>query len=185
VPDAAGTIGEYDEGAALAGSSILALKVKAGDIAAYWTKCGLIANFGSSYLSLNYPRYKNISNSISFIVNELLENAVKFSSSQDDIIRVRIACDHARVVVDVRNTIDSKQYAVFSLILEGIQDSGRANTQYLERFNSSSRGRMDSGIGLLSIINFFKSRIAAKFSRLANGPLFEAYVQAAINIENL
>jgi hypothetical protein len=178
-------IGSYDESVTFENDSIFEMRVKAGDIAMFWTKCGLIANFGSSYLSLNYPNFKNISNSISFIVNELLENAVKYSYSEEDTIDIRINGKNSQIIVDVMNTIDSNQYAIFSPILREIQDTDHANAKYIERFRTMAENQSDSGIGLLSIINFFKSRITAKFSDGKTGALYTVFVQAAINIEDL
>jgi len=164
---------------------LININVQVNDIVKYWSKCGIIANFGSSYVSLNYPNFKNISNSISYILNELIENAIKYSFSKEDIMKIVIAIENNQVILEVKNTINKRQYELFFPIVENLQNFDDANDKYLKKIGQTSSNVNESGIGLLSIINFFKGQICVKFAENNKNNNFETFLQVKINIEDL
>ncbi len=164
---------------------LIEIRIKASDIVKYWSKCGQISNFCSSYLSLNCPNCKHVSNSISFILNELLENAVKYSYSKDDAVKILLAIDTYYIIVEVNNVINRKQYEAFYPIIRDIQNTNHANQKYFEKLGAVSRSQEESGVGLLSIINFFKGRISARFVEDNEMKNVETFIQVKINIKDL
>ncbi|MBN1410797.1 MAG: hypothetical protein JW969_08120 [Spirochaetales bacterium] len=178
-------IGNFDNNLVSSGRYLLKINVKIKDIFDYWNKCGMIANFGSSYLAMNCPNNRNIANSISYVLNELLENAVKYSCSPDNIIEIYLAKTNNHIIMDVVNFINKKMYEPLNNALVNLQDSEKANTMYFKRLTTAAARNMDSGMGLLSIINFFQGEISARFRELPENDLYETEIQVKMNIEDL
>lgn len=177
-------IGNYDFENDLE-DNILEICVKTKDIIQYWNKCGLISDFGSFYISMNYPDNKNISNSISFVLNELIENAVKYSLGGDNIIKIYLTKKNKQIIMDVINLINKNQFEILRKVFEDLEEPQMANKIYIERLGSLTDSQEDSGIGLLSIINFFKGKFSAKFQEVTNNTVFETDIQVKLDIEDL
>jgi hypothetical protein len=178
-------IGNFDMDMVPSRRYLLKINVQTKDIIEYWSKCGLIANFGSSYLAMNCPNSKNISNSISFVLNELLENAVKYSYSSDNIIRVYLTKINNHIIMDVINLTNTDKFENLTKVLVELQDVEKANAAYFEKLTSSAGRQLDSGMGLLSIVNFFQGDISAQFREIPDNNLYETDIQVKINIEDL
>lgn len=178
-------VGNYNTSIEKKDNYLIEMKIKVSDILKFWSKCGQISNFCSSYLSLNCPNCKHVSNSISFVLNELLENAVKYSQSKDEDVRILLAIDAFNIIVEVNNVINKRQFEIFFPIVNEMQNMKEANTKYFEKLGSISKNQEESGIGLLSIINFFKGRISARFVENFKMKNVDAFIQVKINMKDL
>jgi hypothetical protein len=142
-----------------------------------WRNNGLSADFLAGYVSTFFPgedqastaRQAEIKDAISFIANELLENAMKFTHAlahhtvtiemylQADVIRLyTINC----IAPD---RIEPFQQYIGRLLTE---DTDALYTEQLER-NASGESEGASGLGFLTMLNDYGVVLAWKFGSLA------------------
>ncbi|MCB1160465.1 MAG: hypothetical protein KDK45_23395, partial [Leptospiraceae bacterium] len=105
-------------------------------------------------------------NALSTIFNELIENAIKFSSSLDDTIEVRIYSSATYIRIHVKNTLSEEKLENFKKTFgEIIQNPSSVEEKYFSRLqkNSENVAGTSSGIGLLMLLHDFPLRMAACF----------------------
>jgi len=183
------TIGDYRDVSSDPKAIRLSVRLPIGEIMDHWSRCGLLANFGASYLAVGCQTQKNIANSLSFILNELLENAAKYSNPKDGEIEIALLERDSTITIDIRNAIRDDQIPKLKELALKMIDQDYVNAKYIEVMmaNASSRSQVKSGIGLLTIVSYFKSilsfRIAADGSGGSGVNLIS--VQVRIDAEEL
>ncbi|MEM7530961.1 MAG: ATP-binding protein [Chloroflexota bacterium] len=158
-----------------------------------WRNSGLSANFMADYFSTFFPdtdpesqeKQLIIKDSISYVANELIENAMKFSYAPNHysiFIHMYLYAD--KVIIYVMNSVDPKTIPAFQSHLQKLL-SEDANKLYMQRlmFNAEADGESDvldpvadtvlngdispvdsdSGLGYLTILNDYEGQIAWKF----------------------
>lgn len=152
----------------------------------FWSRCGLIANFGSSYLVVAHSSEKNIANSLSFIMNELLENAVKYAVPRDSILELSLLQKDGYIVIDIGNPIHSDRVESLIEMAQNLIDPDYVNAKYIDILTMNVKKGEKSGIGLLTIVNFYQASLSFRIGTPPGDnqcPKF--YIQAKINIEEL
>jgi hypothetical protein len=147
----------------------------------FWSRCGLIANFGSSYMAVANPSRKNIANSLSFILNELIENAVKYAAPRDSVIDLSILQQDRFVIIEITNPIEPAQEAQLREMATNLIDADYVNSRYIDLLTASGKSSEKSGIGLLTIINYYRTELSFRIG----GPRSAYAIQARINLEEL
>lgn len=133
------------------------------DLALYWQRCGLTANFGASFAAFCFPETKNAENALSVILNELVENAVKYSSNDNKQITIALCESNGFLYFEVDNFITEQQAEVFNREVSSIEDIADINQAYVDAMERSMTGE-DSRLGLLTILNDYKVSMAFTFS---------------------
>jgi hypothetical protein len=143
-----------------------------------WRNNGLSADFLADYLTTFFPgdeesstvtgKQAEIKGAVSFIANELLENAMKFNdeTSQHSIsIALHLYCD--RLVLLVTNSIPAQTVSSFQALLTELTtaDPSELYLRHLEGEDSSS-----SGLGFLTIINDYAATLGWRFEILPKSP---------------
>jgi len=142
-----------------------------------WRNNGLSADFLAGYVSTFFPgedqastaRQAEIKDAISFIANELLENAMKFTH----------ASSHHTVTIEMYLQADViRLYTINCIAPDGIEpfqqyigqlltaDTNALYTEQLER-NANAEGDTGSGLGFLTMLNDYGAVLAWKFGSLA------------------
>lgn len=142
-----------------------------------WRNNGLSADFLAGYLSTFFPgednaataRQAEIKDAISFIANELLENAMKFSfASSQHTVTIEMFLDTDAVRLYTANGIAPDAVAPFQQFIGKLLtcDTNELYIEQLER-NANAEGDTGSGLGFLTMINDYGARLAWNFSRHA------------------
>lgn len=139
-----------------------------------WHNNGLSADFLAGYMSTFFPggdqastaRQAEIKDAISFIANELLENAMKFthpSSHHTVIIEMYLQADVIRLYTI--NCIGPDRVEPFQEYVGRLlaADTDVLYTEQLER-NASGENEGTSGLGFLTMLNDYGASLAWKFS---------------------
>jgi hypothetical protein len=147
-----------------------------------WRNNGLSADFLADYLTTFFPPNENdpsssqkrteIKGSVSYIVNELLENAMKYNnpdSSHPISIQLHLSCD--RIIILISNSIHPDAIAPFQTYIQNLLncDLQELYVQQLEK-SALDRNSSDSGLGLLTIINDYGAKLSWKFATLDREP---------------
>lgn len=164
----------------------LAFSLPVMEVMNFWSRCGLIANFGASYMAVANPSKKNIANSLSFILNELIENAVKYASPRHSLIELSLLQEGHYFIIDVSNPVSEEQVGPLIGMAEHLIDSEYVNETYIDMLTSSGKSAEKSGIGLLTVINYYNTALSFRIVHANSGGTEGFYeIQARINLEEL
>lgn len=147
-----------------------------------WRNNGLSADFMADYFTTFFPGDEKSSNpndnraeiksAVSFIANELLENAMKFSDERLNYpVSIELHLDREKMVFVVTNSVDPKQVEEFQEFLQELlaSDPNDLYIHYLEK-NASEESNTESGLGLLTMMNDYQAKLGWKFEKLQSDP---------------
>ena len=168
-------------------NKILNLCLNPKDIMKFWDRCGLVSNFSSNYLFIysQNQKQKNICNSLSVILNELIENAVKYSTDKDSLIYLDLYNLKGFIIVEIANYVSKDKADNFKQIAGTLSDKEKVNSNYLDLICKNSSEDQISGIGLATLINYFNVDFSFKFNGPDQSNLYKISIQTKINIEEL
>ena len=87
----------------------LELNIQPMDVIEFWPRCNMISNFTAHYLVTDFPEKNSIYNSLSVILNELIENAVKFTEKKEIPISISLQEDKNNIFIETINYIGRDQ----------------------------------------------------------------------------
>ncbi|MGL1893215.1 MAG: DUF6272 family protein [Spirochaetaceae bacterium] len=155
------------------------------DLALYWQRCGLTADFGASFASFCFPKISEAKNSLSVILNELVENAVKYSSESSKRIKITLCDNDGFLYFEVENYISDEQKKLFIDFIEKLESAEDINDFYTEAMEKAMTGE-GSGLGLLTILNDYNVGMSFTFSKKQDFPSFHIVkLQVRINPEGI
>ncbi len=138
-----------------------------------WNQCNLLADFLAGYYACFFPDgshgsdtgaidRKNMTHSINFIMNEFVENAVKFRSTGDIIVKSGLF--DKEIVFLIKNTISYDGVEEFHSLLNEITtgDPGELLIAKIEQ-NVMEGNDNASGLGFLTIMNDYEAVLGWKF----------------------
>ncbi|AFY72518.1 hypothetical protein Syn7502_00354 [Synechococcus sp. PCC 7502] len=158
-----------------------------------WRNNGISADFLGDYFGSFFPisedsqaiidKREEIKSTVSFIANELLENAMKYS---DQISRlpvsislhlyetelVFVAANHAHI-----STVDGYQKFIHELINSDIDEL------YTKQMEKAATGESGSSMGLLTMINDYNASLGWKFRSLLDKPnIFQVIIMVSLAV---
>ncbi len=176
-------IGNYDSMVEITKDQ-LSVAVTMEDCKSHWHRCSLLANFAANYFSGFYPTNNNINNAFSTIINELIENAVKYSEPSNSSIEIRLYRLEKDTVITCVNSIEKTQYEKFKGFAEELVKCNEIDKLYKETLESKALSET-SGLGLISIINYYNSKLGFKFVENTDGKSYIVLVQVLLDVNNI
>jgi hypothetical protein len=147
-----------------------------------WRNNGLSADFLADYLTTFFPRNDDepltvarqaeVKSAVSYIANELLENAMKFNDENSRYpIDIKLQLESDGIIFSVANTIPPQAVGKFQEYIQKllISDATELYIQQLEK-NAVDDSLGDSGLGLLTMLNDYNVKIAWKFQTVQQEP---------------
>lgn len=148
-----------------------------------WRNSGLSADFMADYFATFFPRSEEtivslaskaeVKSAVSFIANELLENAMKFTDRTIDYpISITLRLHNDSLVFKATNSLNEK--AVHRL-QEFIQELAASNpgdmlVYQLEK-NATDENSTGSGLGILTLMNDYLAKVGWKFDTVQHNPV--------------
>ncbi|MCT7956187.1 slr1658 superfamily regulator [Laspinema palackyanum] len=140
-----------------------------------WRNNGLSADFLADYLTTFFPNSEETASppdkkaeiqcAVSYIANELLENAMKFSAQAPGApISIQLHLNPERIVFVTTNSICREKVREFKgfLKLLSTEDPLELYIKQVEK-NAQEGGSSTSGVGFLTMINDYDAKIGWKF----------------------
>lgn len=147
-----------------------------------WRSNGLSADFLADYLTIFFPgdesnpeegdKSEQIQSTVSYIANELLENAMKFSDHTAPMsIRIELQLYLNRVVFLVTNSVQSEVMQNYQrFIQEALTfDPGEMMMRRLELMAEDNTLK-SSGLGLVTMMNDYSAKLGWKFEAIPEVP---------------
>ncbi len=159
-----------------------------------WRNNGLSADFLAGYVSTFFPgedptsseRQKEIKDAVSYIANELLENAMKYGHAPSDhtTVSIEMYLDANVISLYTINSVDPDKIEAFQHYIKRLltEDRDALYMEQLER-NAEDDGSDASGLGFITILNDYGATLAWKFTENAedgDGVNLTTMVQLAV-----
>ncbi|HLO50838.1 MAG TPA: DUF6272 family protein [Kamptonema sp.] len=147
-----------------------------------WRNNGLSADFLADYLTTFFPsserepdtieKQAQIKSAISYVANELLENAMKFNDETCQYpISIRLHLESGRVAFLMTNSIPPQEVESFQAYIKELTTSD-PNELYINQLekNAAEENGTSSGLGLLTMINDYEAKLGWKFEKVQKDP---------------
>jgi hypothetical protein len=147
-----------------------------------WRNNGLSADFMADYLATFFPdneddtstidRQAEIKSAVSYIANELLENAMKFNNETSEYpIDIKLQLESDGVIFSVVNSISPQAVDKFQAYIQQLlaSEPSELYIQQLEK-NAADESCTDCGLGLLTMLTDYTAKIGWKFQTVHQDP---------------
>jgi hypothetical protein len=185
------TLGKYQEKPAEPVASETSLQLSSSDLLQHWRRVSLSSDFLAKYYSFYFPYREKAKgrisreaaeNSVSFVLNELIENTAKYSNTADTGVQVRVLLLERTIQLEVSNYVSEKLAAEFQDSMREVL-GGNTEQLYLSKLEANlQEARSDSGLGFLTLINDYQVELGFKFENTGTD-IRRITVQASMNCE--
>lgn len=138
-----------------------------------WRNNGLSADFLGDYLTTFFPldenapatrkRQSEIRGAVSFIANELLENAMKFhDESLPEPITMRLCLQQEEIIFQQANSVGQEALAAFRTFVTRLRSSDPGEL-YIQQLEEGVASEGSAGLGYLTMINDYGAELAWRF----------------------
>lgn len=160
---------------------VLVFSPSSSSIKERWRNNGLSADFLAGYMASFFPgqdvpgghsQQHEIKAAVSYIANELLENAMKFSDSRSaHPIRLKLELLTDRIIFTVTNSLVPETIAPLQGWIEKLlsQDPADLYVQQVEK-SVDNETEIQSGLGLITMMMDYDAELGWKFEHPPNNP---------------
>lgn len=148
-------------------------------VVAEWTRCGETADFVARYFAHDFGDREIAGNVLSTVVNELLENAVKFSSDKNVPAHLIVREYAERLRIVTRNVATPAQAAAFGAAVARLAE-GNPEAMFAERVASPPETG-GAGIGLVVLRKDYGARVGVRVTPSDEGDADVVDVVVEIN----
>ena len=176
------TFGDFIEQSASPEYLIIGFSPSSISMKQRWRNNGLSADFLADYLTSFFPgneddpstidRQAEIKSAVSYIANELLENAMKFNDETSEYpIDIKLQLESDGVIFSVANSIPPKAVGKFQAYIQQLlaSEPSELYIQQLEN-NAANESCTGSGLGLLTMLSDYTAKIGWKFQTVQQDP---------------
>ncbi len=139
-----------------------------------WRNYGLSADFLGDYFAAFFPgdkldsspinRRDTVKASISYIANELLENAIKYSDTSIGLpASIALYLYEDSIIFEVTNPTQASTAEQYQQFIETLLQADLASL-YIEQLEKNAMSGDSSNMGLLTILNDYETRLGWKFT---------------------
>lgn len=159
------------------------LHLNDGPLDLSWHHCTTTSDFLAEFFALqrqgNSTEFNEVRHSIGYVVNELLENAIKFR--QPGSVEVSTSLEGARFEIQVTNFVSHDVAGRFQTLLHELtsRDPGELLIERIEA-NAEDSSASGSGLGLLTLMNDYGAELGWVFSPAGSTVRLETF--AGLNL---
>ena len=145
-----------------------------------WRNNGLSADFLADYLTTFFAgkeddpntiqRQAEVKNAVSYIANELLENAMKFNCGNASYISIQLHLHSDRIIFLISNGINAQQLDKFQAHVKTLLASDPEELYISQLEKNAEEESNGSGLGLLTILNDYQAKLGWKFQTSPDNP---------------
>lgn len=139
-----------------------------------WETNGLSADFMADYFAVFFPKSdtkEEVKGVVSFIANELLENALKFNDNTSRSISIMLQMREDKLVFLATNSVNPQAVGKFQAFIQELVtcDPGELYIREVEK-NAKDKTRTCSGLGFLTMLNDYMAKLGWKFETIQKDP---------------
>ncbi|ASP41062.1 ATP-binding protein [Leptospira interrogans] len=157
------------------------LKLRPMDLRVQWRRCSLTADYISNYCSYQEKLDSDASNTISIIINELIENAAKFSKDRNGEIFLDLKYYSEILKIEIKNLTDEISKNKLEKSISALVDRN-SDEIYINKLKNGEKN--DSGIGLLLLSKDFPVRLGFLINEVTSAT-YEVIVRAYLDLNEV
>ncbi|EKR74929.1 slr1658 superfamily regulator [Leptospira noguchii] len=157
------------------------LKLRPMDLRVQWRRCSLTADYISNYCSYQEKLDSGTSNTISIVINELIENAAKFSKDRKGEIFLDLKYYSEMLKIEIKNLTDEISKNKLEKSISVLTDRNSDET-YINKLKKGEKN--DSGIGLLLLSKDFPVRLGFLINEVSSAT-YEVIVRAYLDLNEV
>ena len=142
-----------------------------------WRNNFLSADFLADYFSTFFPcndeqpieKRTEVKSAVSYIANELLENAMKYGEQTfDSPISLKIHLNQNHIIFELTNSINIHEISNFQEYIRELVASNPSEL-YIRKLeeNALNENEQESGLGFLTMLNDYDAKLGWKFEKVA------------------
>jgi hypothetical protein len=156
------------------------------DLIKEWKRCSIVSDFFANYQSFSFDNGKEAVSILSTITNELLENAIKFSSDKNKIMSLSIRHLGNRISIETINVTNENYAKKMSQFLNKFSEEPNLETAILSQIeHTAENNAADSGVGLMTMISSYDAKLGVKIESNVNDHFYNVYVKVSIDDNRL
>jgi hypothetical protein len=158
------------------------------ELISHWRRCGLIADFMANYEALNFKNKELAVSILSTTINELLENAIKFSSDKNKLVNLSVRSYTNQLIIETVNTTAEKHAKKLHNYLELIQTDSAENLFFKQiEENACKPHTTCSELGLLTLIKDYQAVLGVKIQpkEIDDQQTYDVFVQITLNTKEI
>ena len=150
----------------------------------HWKKCSLVSDFFSDYQSYYFNNSKKIMSILSTVINELLENAVKYTSDPNKLVTTSLKQYNKNISIETINITDKKNAEKLSKSLKKIKTKNLERLFFEQIEFAAKNDKNASGLGLISLAKDYNATLSVSVNKKDDNH-FEVHMKATLPTELL
>lgn len=141
-----------------------------------WSNYGLSADFLGDYFAAFFPgdavpdskinQRDTVKAAVSYIANELLENAVKYNEDASNVpISISLYLYEKKIIFCVKNYTSQAFAQRYQKFIQDLLGSD-LDSYYMQQLEKAAKGGGESSMGILTIVNDYGARFGWKFETI-------------------
>lgn len=160
--------------------STVDVHMSARDMVVQWRRCSLTADFLANFLAPGFCRQEPVRSQVSMVIDELLENAVKFAVDADRPVSVSVLDYGDAIRVEARNQCDRAHAADLEASIRRVLETD-PETLFLEAIERSAlEDPSVSRLGIITLCTHAGARIGARIVETSQDGLYDVTVQVQL-----
>ena len=146
-----------------------------------WRNNGLSADFLGDYVTTFFPkdesdpetgaRQAEIQNAVSYIANELLENAMKYSDEElQQPICLNMLLGQEHIVITEKNSTGNEGASRFRTFIDQLNSSDPME-MFVEQLEAKANEESGSGLGFLTMVNDYGVELSWRFEHFPDAAM--------------
>ncbi|XDD50318.1 ATP-binding protein [Leptospira sp. WS92.C1] len=164
----------------LPSESEFTIKLRPMDLRVHWERCSLTADYISNFCSFQKKSDPDFSNTISIVLNELIENATKFSKDRKGEILLDLKYYSEILKIEIKNSTDEVSKIKLENSISSIINRN-SDEIYINKLKDFDGKEPNSGIGLLLLSRDFPVRLGFLINDVSSGT-YEITVRAYLDL---
>lgn len=154
------------------------------DMIVQWGRCGQTADYIASYLAYHFRDFSRAMNVLSTVLNELIENAVKFSADKMQPIHLAALFFGDTLLLQSTNPIREDQDEAFREFVERLFSEDLDDLFVTQVEHSAENDTELSGLGLITLKNDYVSGMGMRFHSDGGARARQVAVQLHLSTED-
>jgi len=154
------------------------------DLVAHWKRCGMVADFLAHFLGYNFENKEMATNIISTVLNEVLENAVKFSVDKSETIALGLRYVGEHIEVEASNKTDLIKADNLAKYIQKLHTEDLEDLFVQQIEHTAAKERTASGLGLITLKKDYEARVGCQITEKAPN-VFETIVRVCLPVEKV
>ncbi|RAP32674.1 hypothetical protein DID80_08570 [Candidatus Marinamargulisbacteria bacterium SCGC AAA071-K20] len=150
-----------------------------------WKKCSLVSNFFANYQSFNFMDQERVVLILSTVINELLENAVKFTSDKNKLVSIALKHFDSTVSVETVNLSNTENVTKLKDMIHKLRTTDPESLILEQIVKAANTNLNESGLGILSLLRDFKANLGIKIIEKPDPDLYEVFTKVVFTDEAL